>query len=301
LQRSFEHTASKEERPQPKSPASLALTIEPSPEELAVLTPMERSAFYITRRMNRGAWKRFWTWCQKTLGAGWIHICTYNLMKVYGLENVAAVSPDRPILLVANHRSFFDMYTVSTVLFRQTPWRKQLFFPVRGRFFFQSPLGMFVNLVMGWWSMFPPFFASGDKPLSEKREFDKYSFRVLTHLCKDGPGNVIGFHPEGTRNKNYDPYSFLRAQPGVGKLIKDAAPQVIPIFIAGLGNDLPRQVLGNWTGGEKIRIHFGPQLDIAAFLDKRDSVRTYKEIADFVMSKIAELADRDREMYGKHD
>jgi hypothetical protein len=42
-------------------------------------------------------------------------------------------------------------------------------------------------------------------------------------------------------------------------------------------------------------------LDIAAFLDKRDSVRTYKEIADFVMSKIAELADRDREMYGKHD
>ena len=54
-----------------------------------------------------------------------------------------------------------------------------------------------------------------------------------------------------------DPYSYLPAQPGVGKLIKDAAPQVIPVFIAGLGNDLSRQVLGNWTGGEKIRIHFG--------------------------------------------
>jgi 1-acyl-sn-glycerol-3-phosphate acyltransferase len=260
---------------------------------------MERSSFFITRRMNRGAWKRFWTWCQRILGAGWIHICTYNLMRVYGLENVLAVSPERPLLLVANHRSFFDMFTVSTVLFRQTPWRKQLFFPVRGRFFYQSPLGMFVNLVMGWWSMFPPFFASGDKPLLEKRDFDKYSFRVLTELCKNGPGNIIGFHPEGTRNKNDDPYSFLRAQPGVGKLIKDAAPQVIPIFIAGLGNNLPKQVIGNWTGGEKIRIRFGPQLEITPFLDRRDSLRTYKEIADFVMSQIAELGEMDREMYGK--
>lgn len=230
------------------------------------------------------------------MGAGWIHFSTYNLMEVYGFENVEAVSHQRPILLVANHRSFFDMYTVSTVLFRRTPWRKQLFFPVRGRFFYQSPLGMFVNLVMGWWSMFPPFFASGDKPIPEKRAFDKYSFRVLTALAREGPGNVIGFHPEGTRNKDADPYSFLPAQPGVGKLIKDAAPQVIPVFIAGLGNDLPKQVLGNWTGGEKIRIHFGPMLDVSEFLAKKDQARTYIEISKFVISKIAELGEADREM-----
>jgi hypothetical protein len=74
---------------------------------------------------------------------------------------------------------------------------------------------------------------------------------------------------------------------------------VIPIFIAGLGNNLPKQVIGNWTGGEKIRIRFGPQLEITPFLDRRDSLRTYKEIADFVMSQIAELGEMDREMYGK--
>ena len=270
--------------------------LEPLPDEIAVLSSFERVAFRLTRRMNYGRWKRFWTWCQMVLGAGWIHLSTYNIMNVYGLENVEAVSRERPILLVANHRSFFDMYTVSTVLFRHTRWRKQLYFPVRGRFFYQSPVGLFVNLVMGWWSMFPPFFAAGERPLIEKREFDKYSFRVLTAICKRGAGNVIGFHPEGTRNKGPDPYSFLPAQPGVGKLIKDAAPQVIPVFIAGLGNDLPKQVLGNWTGGEKIRIHFGGQLDVSPFLGKRDSVRTYKEIADFVMTKIAELGERDREM-----
>ena len=267
---------------------------EPTPDELAVLSAFERFAFYLVRRMNEGTWKRFWTWCQKVFGAGWIHFATYNLMQVYGLENVHALSHERPILLVANHRSFFDMYTVSTVLFRNTKWRKQLFFPVRGRFFYQGPLGLFVNLVMGWWSMYPPFFASGENPLLEKRAFDKYSFALLTSLCREGAGNVIGFHPEGTRNKSSDPYSFLPAQPGVGKLIKDAAPQVIPVFITGLGNDLPKQVMGNWTGGKKIRIHFGPRLDLSIYLAKKDHVRTYKQISEFVMSKIAELGEEDR-------
>ena len=244
--------------------------------------------------MNRGAWKRFWTWCQSRLGAGWIHLSTYNIMNVYGLEHVEAASRERPLLLVANHRSFFDMYAVSTVLFRNTRWRKQLFFPVRGRFFYQSPLGLLVNLIMGWWSMYPPFFATGDYPFPEKRAFDKYSFQLLAELARTGPGNVIGFHPEGTRNKSDDPYSFLRAQPGVGKLIMDAQPQVIPVFIAGLCNSLTKQVARNWNREEVIRIHFGPVLELDEHLQKPDRLRTHKEIAEFVMEKIAELGERDR-------
>ena len=203
---------------------------------------------------------------------------------------------ERPLLLVANHRSFFDMYVVSAELFRRTKWRKELFFPVRGRFFYESLLGMFVNLVMGWWSMYPPFFAGGDKPLVEKREFDKFSMRRLVDLCQHGAGHIIGFHPEGTRNKSADPYSFLRPQPGIGRVIKAAEPQVVPVFIAGLGNNLPRQILGNWTGGPPIRIHFGPALDLSEFKAKHDRLRTYKEIADFIMTKIAELGEQDKEV-----
>ena len=270
------------------------LALEPTIEERAVLSWFERLSFRLVRRMNVGTWKRFWTWCQKILGAGWIHLSTYNIMNVYGLENVESASHERPLLLVANHRSFFDMYTVSTVLFRNTKWRKQLFFPVRGRFFYQSPLGLFVNLVMGWWSMYPPFFATGDRPVPEKRPFDKYSFRVLTELARVGPGNVIGFHPEGTRNKSDDPYSFLPAQPGVGKLIRAANPQVIPVFIAGLCNDLPRQIARNWNQEDVIRIHFGEMLDFSPYFEKPDRLRTHKEIADFIIKKIAELGENDR-------
>jgi 1-acyl-sn-glycerol-3-phosphate acyltransferase len=273
------------------------LFLEPTPEELSVLSSFERLAFRLVRRMNRGSWKRFWTLCQSTLGAGWIHLSTYNIMNVYGLENIEAVARDRPILLVANHRSFFDMYAVSTVLFRRTRWRKQLFFPVRGRFFYQSPLGVFVNLVMGWFSMYPAFFATGENPIPEKRLFDKFSFRLLVELARVGPGNIIGFHPEGTRNKSDDPYSFLRAQPGVGKLIMDARPQVIPVFIAGLCNSLLRQIARNWNREDVIRIHFGPQVDLTEELKKPDRLRTHKEIADLMMQKIGELAERDREMF----
>ena len=168
------------------------------------------------------------------MGAGWIHLSTYNIMNVYGLENVEAVSHERPIVLVANHRSFFDMYAVSTVLFRNTSWRKQLFFPVRGRFFYQNPAGLLVNLIMGWWSMYPPFFSTGDHPIPEKRAFDKYSFRVLSDLARVGPGNIIGFHPEGTRKKDDDPYTFLPAAAGVGRLIYLTRCEVIPAFINGL-------------------------------------------------------------------
>src|SRR5437588_8714090 len=269
----------------------------PTAEELSALSPFERFAFRLAWRMNRGRCKHFWTLCQSTLGAGWIHVSTYNLLRVHGLEHVESVSHERPILLVANHRSFFDMYVVSTVLFRRTRWRKQLFFPVRGRFFYDSVGGLLLNFLMGWWSMFPPFFAGGENPKIEKREFDKCSMRLLTQLCREGAGNVVGFHPEGTRNKSADPYTYLRPQPGIGKLIKDARPQVVPVFIAGLGNDLARQVTGNWRGGEAVRVPFGPRIDFSEFQDRRDSVRTYKEIADFVMQKIAALGEQDRAEY----
>ncbi|HEV2707368.1 MAG TPA: lysophospholipid acyltransferase family protein [Pyrinomonadaceae bacterium] len=271
--------------------------IEPTPDELAVLSGMERVAFRVAHRMNRGGWKRFWTFCQRTVGAGWIHLATYNLMHVYGLEHVEAAGRERPLLLVANHRSFFDMYAVSSVLFRRTRGEKRLFFPVRGRFFYESPTGMLVNMLMGWWSMYPPFFATGERPIVEKRAFDKFSMRLLVELCREGEGHVVGFHPEGRRNRDEDPYSFLRPQPGVGKLIKDAAPRVIPVFIAGLGNSLARQVAANWRGGQPVRIHFGAELELSEHLSKRDSVRAYKEIADLVMEKIAELAEQDRSLH----
>jgi 1-acyl-sn-glycerol-3-phosphate acyltransferase len=270
--------------------------IEPTREELSVLNTTEKIGFRLTHRMNQGAWKRFWTFCQRHIGSLWIKICTYNLMNVFGIENVENTDVERPLLLVANHRSFFDMYTVSSVLFRQTKRPMRLYFPVRAKFFYTSPVGWFVNLVMGWFSMYPPFFREAKE--AEKREFDKFSLRKLVQIASEGYGTVIGFHPEGKRNLSENPYDFLPAQPGVGAVIIKAKPQVVPVFIAGLGNDLPKQVIGNWTGGEKVRIWFGEPVDLTSFYEKSDRLRTHKEIGDFLMTKIAELGEKDREKFG---
>ncbi len=276
----------------------------PSAEEISVISTTERLGFQLTHRMNQGRWKKLWTFCQRHLGSLWIKIATYNIMNVFGLENIEKIDVNRPLLLVANHRSFFDMYVVSSVMFRQTKHPMVLYFPVRAKFFYDNFIGWFVNLVMGWWSMYPPFFRE-DKQV-KKRDFDKYSMRRLTQICAEGYGHVIGFHPEGKRNLSDNPYEMLPAQPGVGAVIMKAQPQVIPVFIAGLRTgyidgkqqfmgDLPKQILGNWTGGEKVRIWFGEPIDLSQFYEKGDRLRTHKEIGDFLMTKIKELGDQDRE------
>lgn len=277
------------EKPESRKP------LVPTGEQLGVLGRTERAAFWLVHRMNQGAWKRFWTFCQRHIGSLWIYIATYNLMNVFGIENVENSDPERPLILVANHRSFFDMYTVSSVIFRRTRRPIKLFFPVRARFFYDSPIGWLVNLVMGWWAMYPPFFREEKEAV--KREFDKYSVNRLIQLCSYGHAHVIGFHPEGKRNLNEDPYNFLPAQPGIGKVIHSARPQVVPVFIAGLGNDLPKQIIGNWTGGEKVRIWFGEQIDLSQFYERGDRLRTHKEIADFLMKKIGDLGELDRERF----
>ncbi len=272
-----------------------AIQLAPIAEELEVLDFTEKIGYQLASRMNQGAWKIFWTFCQRHIGSLWIYLATYNLMNVFGLENVEQTDVDKPLLLVANHRSFFDMYTVSSVLFRRTTRPMKLFFPVRAKFFYDSPLGWFVNFVMGWFSMFPPFFREGREV--KKREFDKFSLRKLIDICSHGKAHVIGFHPEGKRNLSADAYNFLPAQTGIGKIIMASRPQVVPVFIAGLGNDLPKQIWGNWRGGEKIRIRFGAPIDLSEFYAKSDRLRTHKEIADYLMLKIGELAEIDKVNY----
>ena len=278
--------------PPPAPPVTNRL--DPTIEEVAALSPVERASFHLAHRMNQGAAKRVMTWLQSTIGMGWIRLATYNIMRVYGLQNVEATDHARPIILASNHRSFFDMYAVSAELYRRTTWRKSLFFPVRARFFYTTPVGSLVNFIMGWFSMYPPIFMT-----PEKRVFDLYSFQRLATLARHGEGHIIGFHPEGTRNKSSDPYSFLPPKTGIGKLAMAVENiQIIPVFVAGLEQkSLIKQVARNWQpDAEPIRIHFGASVDLSAFRGKRDALRTHKKIADLVMSKIAELATQDREL-----
>lgn len=243
--------------------------------------------------MNTGGWRRFWFVLQREVGARWIGYLTGPLLEVHGLEHVRTASRDRPVLLAANHRTLFDLYVIMSVLFLRLPGWRAINFPVRGRYFYQRPGGVLLNAFGAWWSMYPPFFHQ-----PKKRRFDQWALSELADLCRHGPGQLVGFHPEGTRNRNPDPYSFLPAQPGIGRLIFEARPRVIPVFIGGLSNSFTDILHRRLRGGEAIRIWFGPEFDPSSYLEQRPSAGAYRLLAEAVMEEIRRLGEADRAKMG---
>ncbi len=246
-------------------------------------------AVRLVRRMNRGRWQRLWFWCSREIGARLIALLTGPLVSVEGLEHVAATSRDRPLLVVANHRSYFDLYVVMCVLFRRLPGWRAILFPVRGRYFYQRPGGVLLNAVVAWWSMYPPFFRE-----PAKAPFNQWAMTELASLCRDGAGRLIGYHPEGTRNRNPDPYTFLPPHAGVGRLILEARPQVVPVFVAGLGNSVLEILRRRLRGGERIRLRFGPALDGAGWAALPLTSAASRTVAEQVMAAVRLLGEQDR-------
>src|SRR6478735_7772434 len=77
------------------------------------LSLLERTLIAIVRRtFEPGLLSRAVQFGQRTIGCGWIHHCTKHLRHVHGYERLPPLDPARSYILVANHRSFFDLYVV---------------------------------------------------------------------------------------------------------------------------------------------------------------------------------------------
>ena len=243
----------------------------------------------LAARMNAAPWKGLWTAYQRHGGATLVHRATRHVLEVHGLEHFGAVSRERPLLLAANHRSFFDMFVVSSVLLRRVPGPWRIFFPVRARYCYRTFRGAALNAVAAGWSMYPPLYREPGT-----RELDRVLMERLVALLREGRGHVVGFHPEGTRGRGPDPHALLPPHPGVGQLVLQARPQVMPVFVIGLGNDPWRQWRANRPGGPPVRVRFGPPVASGAYDGVPPRARGYLEVARDVMRRIGELAGEDR-------
>jgi 1-acyl-sn-glycerol-3-phosphate acyltransferase len=245
---------------------------------------------FIRRTFEPGRIDETVRWCQRNIGSTWIHHFTKHLRHVHGLERLPVLELDQSYILVSNHRSFFDLYVVTGDLVRRG-LRHRIVFPVRSNFFYDSPAGLFVNGVMSFFAMYPPIFR--EKKL---QGLNLKSLEELAWLLRRG-GTFAGLHPEGTRKKDDDPYTFLPAQPGVGKVIHAARVPVIPVFINGLINDLPRQVASNYDGtGQRILVVFGQPIDFGELLERPASLRTYKRVADRTLEVIGALGQEEKRL-----
>lgn len=267
--------------------------VRPTPEQLAPLTRFERAAFRIADVLAAPSLTPLSAnWNSVVMGA-LIYSCGSRRFNIQGLENLASFGKKDSILLVANHRSFFDFFTITALLYWRTKLTKRIFFPVRQNFFYDHPLGPAVNFAMSGMRMFPPVMR--DK---EKRAFNSYSVaRCVEELNRTDIGTVLGIHPEGTRNKGDDAYAFLPAQPGVGRIALGATrAHVIPVFVLGMGQSIPGEWRMNWLapGEHPVDVHFGKPIDFSDLRPKANMLTTQKRAADRCLDAIKVLADRQR-------
>jgi 1-acyl-sn-glycerol-3-phosphate acyltransferase len=259
----------------------------------ALLTPLERLQIRLVRAtLRRGPVDDAVRWLQRTVGQRWIRAATTRLRRVHGIERLPRWNPHESVILVANHRSFFDLYvTTAELVSRGLPHR--ILFPVRSNFFYDHPLGPLVNGTMSFFAMYPPIFRDRKRAALNVASLDEIAI-----LLRRG-GYFVGLHPEGTRKRDEDPYTFLPAQSGIGRIVHQARVPVVPVFVNGLGNDFGKQFVGALTArGRPITIMFGAPIDFGLSLDAPPGPRTYKRIAEMCLEAIGALGQEERRLYG---
>jgi 1-acyl-sn-glycerol-3-phosphate acyltransferase len=234
--------------------------------------------------------------CHKylTTSIAWMRFLAVRRIYAPSLERVHAMHPDRGVMFVANHRSFFDMYAVMIAMYWRGPaWTERLFFPVRSTFFYERPIGLALNYLIGGGSMYPPIFRDPAKSALNQIAVDK-----IVDVLRE-PGTLVGMHPEGTRGKGDDPYEVLPAQPGVGQMIIAARPIVIPLFINGLSNDIVKTVKSNYAREprrEPLTLMFGEPMDFSDFDGQKPRASVYKRVADRTRDAIVALGEQDKKV-----
>jgi len=260
------------------------------------LNRIERLALRFAELANddpRGKWLQ--TQFLRGVSYVWVRAGIARRILVEGLDRMMALRPETGVMLVSNHRSFFDQYAMLLACYMgPVPWSKRLYFPVRSNFFYDQPLGIAINAAIAGGAMYPPIYRQSDRRALNDDALDR-----MVEIVRR-PGNVLGMHPEGTRGKGDDPYKLLPAQPGVGKLALLGQPMVIPAFILGLGNNALEDIRVNF-GKEARRSRaivavFGPPVDYADLCAEKPRPTLYKKCADRFMAAVAQLAVREQEL-----
>ena len=255
------------------------------------LTAMERWQIRFVRRTFESATiSRVIRVLQRHFSANWVDLSTRKLLRVHGVERLPKFDPKASTILVANHRSFFDLYAVSAVLLKRGLGQR-LMFPVRSQFFYDSLLGLTVNGAMSFFAMYPPVFRD-----RHRAALNRASVEEVIRLLREG-GAFVGLHPEGKRSQSDDPYTLLPARPGVGKIIQQTRGRatVIPVFVNGLCNDIAQQIAGNYTNkGERVTIVFGDPIDFGDLLDGAPSNDLHVRISERALDAVRALGEEER-------
>src|SRR5690606_36020927 len=258
------------------------------------LSRAERLSLAVTRFVNeRPAAKRAQHLFLTRVNQAWVRQVIGRRVYADNIEWLLEAPTDRGVVLALNHRSYCDADIPMFALDEAgAPWREKIYFPVRSNFFYEHRVGFAVNLVIGGGALYPPIFRD-----AAKAELNKDALARMARLL-DEPGSLIGVHPEGTRNKGPDPYELLPAQPGIGQIVLQARPMVVPVFINGLSNsaagDIALTFRRHVRRESPVIVVFGDPIDYDDLAAQKPRAALYKKTADRIRDAITALGARER-------
>lgn len=183
---------------------------------------------------------------------------TLNRLRAKGTEHIPRTGG---VLLASNHISAGDTLFLPGVVVKACPLR-MLWAPAKEELF----EGRILRWLISSWGAFPV-----------KRGRDVRATRVLNDLLRD---QKVMLFPEGTRHKDG---VLGKGNRGVGKIIYDTRPAVVPTALIGLNT-------WKFPGfGQEATVVFGPPLDFSDLFQLEDRKETHQLIVDRVMDAIADL------------
>ncbi|MEA3543710.1 MAG: lysophospholipid acyltransferase family protein [Thermodesulfobacteriota bacterium] len=192
------------------------------------------------------------------------YACSLNRFRVVGIKNIPASGG---VLLAANHISGYDTVFIPAAVLKQHPLQ-MTWAPAKEELFRNPLIG---GLYRSW----------GAFPVKRGRDI-----RAGKHLGTLLHTQKVMLFPEGTRHKDG---KLGVGNRGVGKLIYEHRPVVIPTALSGINH---WKFLKFRQQGE---IRFGTPVDFSDLFELEDKKKTHILIVERVMSAIAtELEDSDQ-------
>jgi 1-acyl-sn-glycerol-3-phosphate acyltransferase len=200
--------------------------------------------------------RRFWvTFSCYVVG---VYASLLNRFRWKGGEHIPASGG---VLFASNHISAFETIFLPWAVIWHTPFQ-MLWAPAKEELFARP----FQRLIYSSWGAFPV-----------RRGRDVKASRVINGLLAD---QKVMLFPEGTRHRDG---RLGKGNRGVGKIVYDTRPTVIPTALVGLNRwRFPRL-------GQQGSVVFGPPLDLGDLYALDDCRETHQLIADRIMAAIAEL------------
>ncbi|MDR3580707.1 MAG: lysophospholipid acyltransferase family protein [Oryzomonas sp.] len=175
------------------------------------------------------------------------------------------------VLFTSNHISAYDTIFLPWAIVRHHPMQ-MVWAPAKEELFQK----FIPRLLYSSWGAFPV-----------RRGRDVKANRVINQLLAD---QKVMLFPEGTRHKDG---RLGKGNRGVGKIIFDTRPIVIPTALVGLNH-------WKFPGvGQSAAVVFGAPLDFSDLFVLEDTRETHQLIAERVMHAIADLLKREGAYVGE--